>query len=192
MILLTACLILSWFYFQEREKFDRYRIISVQKHNQLKAVNEGFKGAFLDSQVFNNKQVCLPESEDVLDHTLCLYISENHCSACVNAALAYYTSNYDNIPDSTFIIYANFNANSIRHLKVKHQLKCKIISTYNANIKIADNKYPCFFIYNKERSETEMFLFPLKKQPEMMKKYFENVNQIYFGEHTKFKDSVYD
>lgn len=181
-ILLTSCLILSWFYFHERDKFDRCKINSTLNNNQLKAVNEGLKGAFLDSQVFNNTPVCLTENDNLSHHTLCLYISENHCSACVNAALAYYSSNYKNIPDSTFIIYANFNANSIKHLKVEHQLKCRIISTYNTNIKIAENIYPCFFVYNKERSETEMFLFPLKKQPEMMKKYFENVNHKYFSD----------
>jgi hypothetical protein len=182
MILLTSCLILSWFYFHERDKFDRYRIKSVLNSNQLKAVNEGLKGAFLDSQVFNNKQVCLPGNENLLDHTLCLYISENHCSVCVNASLAYYLSNHNNIPDSTFIIYANFNSNSIKHLKVEHQLKCKITSIYGTNISIAKNKYPCFFVYNKASLETEMFLFPLKRQPEMMKKYFENVSRRYFSD----------
>lgn len=181
LILLVFCITISLLYVQERDKFDRYKIISTQKQNQLKAVNEGLKGAFLDSQLFNNNKVYLPEGQNIPNRSLCLYVSENHCSACVDATLAYYLSNCENIPDSSFVVYANYNSNSIRHLRIKHQLKCKVISVYGSNIAIAENKYPCFFIYNKEKSETEMFLFPLKNQPEMMKRYFQNVNHKYFG-----------
>ena len=181
-ILLISCSILSWFYFQERNKFDIYKIKSVQEVNHLKAVNEGLKGAFLESQINNNLKIAFPDEQSLPEFTFCLFISENQCSSCVNAMLKYYTENFNIIPDSNIIILANFSSNALKHLKVKHQLKCRIISTYGTKLTIAENKYPCFFIYDKMNTEIEMFLFPLKNEPEMITKYFENVRDKYFAQ----------
>lgn len=166
-ILLISSIIFGLLFFRERAIFDRYKIVSSNETNQLKTVNEYLKGSFMESQFYNNNKISFSGSKNLSDFTFCLFISENHCSACVNAILKYYTSYLNIVPDSNFSILANFNHNSIIHLKALHQLKCKIISTIGTNVNIAENKYPCFFIYNKKRSETEMFFFPLRNEPEM-------------------------
>jgi len=181
-ILLTISnIVFGFLFYRERYLFDCYKMGFSNEINQLKAVNEDIKGSFLESQFYSNNRITFNGSEKLGDYTFCLYISENHCSVCVNAMIEYYTECLNIVPDSSFIILANFNQNSIRYLKAKHQIKCKIIPTINTNTKIAENKYPCFFIYNKKRHETEMFFFPLKNEPEMVKKYFENINKKYFN-----------
>jgi len=184
-LLLISSVIFGILFYKERNVFDRFKMVASNEINQLKAVNENLKGSFFESQLYNNEKITISGSEDWSNFTFCLFISENQCSACVNAMLEYYTSNINVVSDSNFIILANFNNNSIKLLRAKHQLKCKIISTIDTNIKIAENKYPCFFILNKKKYESEMFFFPLKNEPEMMKKYFENINKKYFNRNNK-------
>lgn len=176
-------------YYKERNKCDLLRIKSTLDKNHLKSINESLKGAFLDCQNYNNVKLTLPISAESKDTILCLYISKYHCSECVNASLEYCVANNNIIPDSNIVVFADFNPNAIKHLKAEHQLKCKIISVFDENTVIAKNKYPCFFIYKKKTSETDMFLFPLKNEPEMMKKYFENVSSKYFAQ---MKDNSHD
>ncbi len=180
LILLGSTVLFGFLYFKERNIFDLYRIKHTQESNQLKAVGEGLRGLVLNSLVYNNTEISFPKVKKQADYTFCLFISENQCSTCVNAAVKYYLSNRKAIPDSNFLILANYNTNALRYLKAEHQLKCKIISTYGTNINIAENKSPCFFIYNKETAKTEMFLFPLKKESEMIKAYFEKIRDKYF------------
>jgi len=181
-VLLITNVIVGFLFYREREIFDRYKMVSSNEINQLKAVNQNLKGSFIENQFYNNIKISFSGGESFTDLTFCLFISENQCSACVNAMLDYYTSYQDIVPDSNFTILANFNQNSIKNLMAIHQLKCKIISTIGTDINIAENKYPCFFIYNRKRSETEMFFFPLRDEPEMVKKYFEIVNKKYFNQ----------
>jgi hypothetical protein len=184
-ILFASTVLYGIFYYKERNTLDRFKIKYTIENNRLTALNEDLKGSFLNSQIYNDIEIIIPEVDRLSDFTFCLFISENQCSACVNAMLEYFTSNIDIVSDSNFIILANYNQNSIKLLRAKHQLKCKIISVFGKNTNIADNKYPCFFIYNKKRSETEMLLFPLKNEPEMIKKYFRNVNDKYFNKNSK-------
>ncbi len=179
-VLLIFNSIFGFLFYREREILDRYKLVSSNEINQLKAVNQNLKGSYIENQFYNNNKILFSGSENLSDFTFCLFISENQCSSCVNAMLEYYTSYLDIVPDSNFVILANFNQNSIRNLMALHQLKCKIISTIGTNVNIAENKYPCFFIYNKKRSETEMFFFALRNEPEMVKNYFEIVNKKYF------------
>jgi hypothetical protein len=176
-------------YYKERNKCDLLEIESTLGKNHLKSINVSLKGAFLDSQNYNNVKLTLPISAESKDTILCLFISKYHCIECVNASLEYCVANNNIIPDSNIVVFADFNPNAIKHLKAEYQLRCKIVSVFNVNVVIANNKYPCFFIYNKETSQTEMFLFPLKNEPEMMMKYFENVSSKYFAQ---IKDNSHD
>ncbi len=179
-VLLIFNFMIGFLFCRERKQFDRSKMVSMNDINKLKAVNEDLKGAIIENQFYNDNKISFSGSESLSDFTFCLFISENQCASCVNAMLEYYTSNSKIIPDSNFVILANFNQNSIKNLKAIHMLKCKIISILGTNVNIAENKYPCFFIYNKKRSETEMFFFPLINEPEMVKKYFGIVNKKYF------------
>jgi len=183
LVLIISTATFGVLYYKERNKYDLFEIESNMEKNHLKATKESLKGAFLESQKYNNVKIILPYSEKSNDFTLYLFISKNHCIRCVNETLEYFVSSNKNIADSNFVVLADFNPNSIKQLKVEHQLRCKIVSVFDKNVVIAKNKYPCYFIYNKETSETDMFLFPLKNEPEMMNTYFENVNSKYFAQN---------
>lgn len=183
----TISLIIStaafgFLYYRERNEYDLFKMESIRDNDQLKAKNESLKGAFLDSQNYNNVKLILPISAESKNIILCLFISKYHCITCVYAALEYYVVNNNKIADSNVVVLADFNSSAIKQIKAEHQLRCKMVSVFNENVVIAKNKYPCFFIYKKETSETDMFLFPLKNQPEMMKKYFENISSKYFAQ----------
>ncbi|TKG94490.1 hypothetical protein EYV94_11100 [Puteibacter caeruleilacunae] len=147
--------------------------------NKLKARIEAMQGSFMESYRYSNRHLNMPDSQDLSDYTLCLYISEHHCSSCVKSTLEFCKENYSDLSKCNFFINANFNNSSIKYFRIEYQLKCNFISTYDERFSIAEEKYPCFFVYNKKEHETDMFFFPLKHEDDLNKKFLKNVLKKY-------------
>ncbi len=176
-------------YYEKRNEFNISKVQSSIRVQQLQIRNEHLINCFLKSQLFNNVRIPFLHEKVLNDYTLCLYISANHCRNCVNDVIKYIEDNRQILLTNKLYILTDFEQKSVEYLKAEFKLNSTFITVEFIDSHYLDNKYPCFFIYNKCTSETEMFLFPLKNEPEMMKRYFENVSSKYFAQ---IKDNSHD
>ena len=171
-------------FLKKRSALNYFEIQNKFQIQQIETKYENLKSVFLRNQLYNDLEIPFIKDYKLTDNTFCLFISNSHCKQCIKTAIEYYISNYELLPVKNFIILTDLDRNSISYIKSEYHLRCKFILTRDSDTSIDKINYPCYFMYNVKTDKTDMFLFPLKNEPEMMKKYFENVKSKYFAQNT--------